>query len=294
MRARFEPDFVSKQVLEARRYYLNLNPPTDSELSLVCGGVERVFSNYVVQRKRFAYYAIEMVVEGSGELRLGSQDFPLAAGVVFSYGPTTPHRIANRGPGSMRKYYVDFIGTQAEALLQETGLLGGQPLRVTQLHEVLDLFEMLDREARCDSDNSDQVCAQLLRLILAKIKQRSFGGSLSLPRAYGTYERIREYIEHNYLQLRTIEEVAQHCDLTPIHLSRLFKRFSSEGAYKYLLRKKMNHAAELLLEEQLLIREVAERLGFSDAFQFSRAFKRIYGLPPTELLESAKRQSKSD
>jgi AraC-like DNA-binding protein len=47
----------------------------------------------------------------------------------------------------------------------------------------------------------------------------------------------------------------------------------------------MNHAAQLL-DTGLLVKETAARLGFADAFQFSRAFKRIHGVPPIHLLAS--------
>ena len=47
--------------------------------------------------------------------------------------------------------------------------------------------------------------------------------------------------------------------------------------------------AELLLDEGLLVKETAARLGFADAFQFSRAFKRVHGVPPTQLLEARRR-----
>ena len=108
-----------------------------------------------------------------------------------------------------------------------------------------------------------------------------------MPRAYATYERIRLHIESHYLRLRTIEAVAAECDVTSIHISRLFRRFGGVGAYRFLLRIRMNHAAELLVAERMLIKDVAERLGFSDAFQFSRAFKRVYGIPPQELIASS-------
>ena len=80
--------------------------------------------------------------------------------------------------------------------------------------------------------------------------------------------------------MRTVEELALECGVTQVHVSRLFQRFAQTGAYQFLLRLKMNDAAELL-DNGLLVKEVAERLGFADAFQFSRAFKRVQGVSPT-------------
>jgi AraC-like DNA-binding protein len=43
---------------------------------------------------------------------------------------------------------------------------------------------------------------------------------------------------------------------------------------------KMNRATELLVDEGMLVKEVAAKLEFADAFHFSRSFKRHYGLSP--------------
>lgn len=45
-----DPDFVSRQTHDARRFYLNLQPRDEQPLSLVCGGVERMDPEYVVDR----------------------------------------------------------------------------------------------------------------------------------------------------------------------------------------------------------------------------------------------------
>lgn len=279
-----KPGFVSDQVSEARRYYLNLNPSPTAPLTVVCGGVERMQADYVVSRERFPYFGIELVAEGQGELTLHDQPFPLSPGIMFAYGPQTPHRIVNRPPDRMRKYYVDVAGRDAEAALTAAGLLQRKPLRVARMHELVELFELLDHEAGGDSSVVGDVCEQVLRLLLVKIRQCSLAEGVVLPRAYATYERVRDYIETHYLSLTTAEAVAAQCDLTPIHLSRLFRRFGGVGVYQFLLRKRMNRAAEMLLEDRMLVKEVADRLGFADAFQFSRAFKRVYGIPPNHLV----------
>ncbi len=136
-----EPAFVSDQVSQARRYYLNLKPLESVPLIVVCGGVEKMRWDYVVSRDLFPYFAIEMVTEGRGELTLAGNAFSLSPGMIFAYGPTTPHRIANHSSQRMRKFYVDFVGRDAERVLIETGLMAGQPLRVTRMHELIELIE---------------------------------------------------------------------------------------------------------------------------------------------------------
>ena len=116
-----------------------------------------------------------------------------------------------------------------------------------------------------------------------KIDQRRLTGSGDLTDAYKTFEEARSLIASRFLEFRTVEEVAAAAGVSSVYLSRLFKRFSGSGAYRFLLRLRMNYAAELLLEHQLKVRAVAAKLDYADAFQFSRAFKRVYGVPPSKL-----------
>ena len=73
-----EPAFVSQQVTEARRYYLNLNPLRKAAFTVVCGGVERMRPEYVVIRRDFPYFAVELVAEGEGTLLLHGRRLHLA------------------------------------------------------------------------------------------------------------------------------------------------------------------------------------------------------------------------
>ncbi|MCO8122463.1 AraC family transcriptional regulator [Stieleria sp. TO1_6] len=281
------PAFVSHQVSEAQRFFLNLNPDSNSRLEVVCGGVERMRPDYVVEREDFPFFALELVAEGRGTLIIHGQQHALSAGSVFAYGPGTVHLIRNNADDPMRKYYLDFVGTCGSKLLRESGLINAagdyQPLSVGALHQLTDLFDMMMRESVEDGAVVHSICEALAEVTLLKIKQLALPPQSDLPQSYATYQRIRRHIEQHYLQLHSIAEVAEQCDVTAVYLSRLFNRFGDCGAYQFLLRRKMNDAAGLLMNEGLLVKDVAKRLKFADAFQFSRAFKRVYGIPPKQL-----------
>ncbi|TWU46247.1 HTH-type transcriptional activator Btr [Rubripirellula tenax] len=278
-----EPAFISRQTVDARRFYLDLDPPLDAPLRVVCGGVERMREDYVVERSDFPYFGIELVTEGSGSLWLDDRHFSLGQGVTFAYGPGIPHRIENVSSPAMRKYYLDVVGTEAKQLLESAGLLSGRPVLIGRQIELTDLWDAIAGEAREHSAISVDVCQMLARILVLKIRQRRITDGKTMPAAYNTYETIRRYIENNYLSVSSIEEVSKGCDVSSIYVSRLFKRYSETGAYQFLLRLRMNHAAEMLIENRLKVQEVADVMGFSDAFQFSRAFKRVYGVAPSRL-----------
>lgn len=285
------PEFVSKQVTDARRFFLNLNPSLDSPLEVVCGGVEKTRPEYIVDRDDFPYVAVEFVTEGEGTLRLGGLDYPLKPGSVFAYGPNTPHTIRSHAEHVMRKYYVDIVGKLAPKFLGETGLTSASngycALTVGRAHELVEVFELLLRNGHNGGPLVRPVCRSIIQLLFLKIQELRFTQEQSMPQAYFTYERVRKWIDENFLRLQSARDIAKECELTPVHLSRLFKRFSDQGAYQYLLRRKMNYAAGLLMNEGLMVKEVAEKMNFGDAFRFSRAFKRVYGVPPTLLTRAS-------
>jgi AraC-like DNA-binding protein len=285
-----EPFFVSQQVTEAARYYLNLNPSGERGLEVVCGGVERMRPEYVVRRTDFPFYALELVVEGEGTLELNGRRSVLEPGVMFAYGPGVAHAIGTHPRHRMRKYYLDFWGSEARELLDASGLGQWRALRVGAVHELTEIFHALGREARGEGALGHALCETLARFLLLKVQQNTVPGARSVPRSFTTYERLRRHIEKHYRRLRTVEDLATECAVTQVHVSRLFQRFARIGAYAFLLRLKMNDAAELL-DDGLLVKEVAERLGFADAFQFSRAFKRVHGVSPGRLHQTRPRGS---
>jgi AraC-like DNA-binding protein len=277
---------VSRQVAEARRYYLNLEPDAVSAFVVVCGGCERLAAEYLVQRDTFPYVAVEFVAEGAGDLHLAGQEYELQPGMVFAYAPGVPHTIRNDARRPMRKYYVDLAGSEVAELLGDLGRW--VPVQVSTPQEIAEIYEMLQREAGGGDAAAGEICGVLARLLLLKIRQRALPYGVAEPRSMAAYERVRRYMEDNYLELRTMEEVAEACHVTPMYLSRLFTRYARVGAYQFLLRLKMNHAAGLLLQRGMLVKQAASELGFSDPFHFSRVFKRIYGVPPEQFIRQSR------
>ncbi|MEI6714416.1 MAG: AraC family transcriptional regulator [Verrucomicrobiota bacterium] len=285
------PTFVSKQVQQARRYFLDLNADAQSPLALVCGGCERVTPDYLIQRNDFPYYCVELIAEGEGEAILNGTKQPLYPGVVFSYGPRVPHTIRTSPEKPMLKYYIDFTGPTALELLKANGLALGTSIHVTPMEEIVDIFESLQRDASSEHPIAGEICLTLLRLLLLKLQERAIPAAASEPRALATYRRARQLLEQNALVWHSADEAASRCGMTPEYLSRLFKKYAHTTPYRFLMRLKMSRAAELLLDANLKVREVSEELGFSDPFHFSRAFKRLYGASPEQFVRRVQRLS---
>lgn len=279
------PDFFSTQVSQARRFYLNLKPSSKTRLAVLCGGVEHCAANYAISRRSFPFYSVEFVAHGSGQLKLKGRSHPLQPGSVFSYGPGIAQEITTEPKRPLVKYFIDFTGRDAVKLLATARLKPGAVASVFPPGEIQPLFDELIRNGRRGTPGAHEICLQLLRGLILKITdaRAPLPGRDTL--AFGTYQHCREHIQNNFLKLRSIEQAAAECHLDDTYLCRLFQRYDHQSPYRWLVRLKMNHAAERLQVPGTLVKQVAEEAGFANQFHFSRVFKSVFGLSPRAMIQ---------
>jgi AraC-like DNA-binding protein len=274
------PEFFSSDVATARRFYLDLNPPKHRPLVVVCGGLEHCMPDYAIRRESFPFFSIEYVARGRGQVRLKGRTFPLQPGRLFSYGPCIPHHITGGDADPLVKYFVDFSGTKATALLRSCGLSTGRVSEIFPANVLQPLFDELIQAGSQTRRDSAILCAKLLECLALRIigAHAPLAGAETL--AFTTYQQCRRHIEQHSLRLRTLEQIAGECHVNNAYLCRLFRRYDQQTPYQYLLRLKMNYAAERLQQPGTLVKQVAAESGFADPFHFSRLFKSVFGLSP--------------
>ncbi|SRR6266545_1102215 len=81
---------------------------------------------------------------------------------------------------------------------------------------------------------------------------------------------------------RTTAEMAEILNLSPSHLRELFKGATGKSLMRYLRDLRMQRAKELLDTSHLRIKEIVTEVGMNNVVPFLRAFKRAYGLTPTQ------------
>jgi len=276
-----DPDFFSKQVLEANRFYLNAHSRKHRTLKVVCGGCEHCQPHYRIDRTNFPFYSIEFVARGKGAVILNGREYSLSAGRVFSYGPGIAHAISSEVEDPLVKYFVDFIGSDAEKMLNRFGLAPGSVAQVASPEVILQILENLIHNGQIDSPYSPLICKAILEQLILKVAETSIIEHSRTATAFYTYQNSREVIQKNFMTLQSLEEIAEECHIDSAYLCRLFKRFDNRSPYQYLMRMKMNLAAQKLQLPNSSVKEIAFELGFSDPFHFSRVFKRIFGIPPS-------------
>jgi AraC-like DNA-binding protein len=278
------PPFVSSQVTSARRFYLDLAPPRRQPLAVVCGGWERCASDFAIDRQSFPYLALEFVAAGRGELQLAGRSCPLGPGSVFAYGPGIAQRIRSETGAPLLKYFVDFTGARGRHLLRLAQLAPGRILTVGAPGEIRSLFDQLIRCGQAAHRVATRTTALILEALLLSLAPAAPAAEAPGRRALATYRRCSAHLEAQFLEISSIEAAAAACHIDGAYLSRLFRRFAGHTPLQYLQKLQMNWAAEKLHASDVLIREIADELGV-DPFQFSRTFKRVQGVSPSDFLK---------
>jgi len=156
----------------------------------------------------------------------------------------------------------------------------GAALQTAAPNEILQLFEDLIGAGLRQTLFSTGICAALTQHMLLRIAETAVPLGTIGTLAFETYQRCRQYIETHYLQLQGLAEVAACCHVDAAYLCRLFGRYDHQSPYQYLTRLKMRAAAQRLQVPGALVKVVADAMGFADPFQFSRTFRRVYGVSP--------------
>jgi len=91
---------------------------------------------------------------------------------------------------------------------------------------------------------------------------------------------VPEIMEANFRFNLSLEEYAKLCHRSLSSFKREFQAHFDESPGKWLLQRRLDYSAKLLLNSQMNVTEIAFESGFEDVSHFSRVFKERFGVPP--------------
>lgn len=96
------------------------------------------------------------------------------------------------------------------------------------------------------------------------------------------FETAVQYIKSNYNKNMTLDEVAAHVYISPYYFSHGFKSFTGMNFMEYLKKVRIEEAKKLLLTSKMSLKNVSKKVGYQDPNYFSRVFKNMVGIPPSD------------
>ena len=212
------------------------------------------------------YYLVHYVFSGRGVLLADGREWPVEEGEMFWIRPeeVTTYRADRKDP-----WHYAWVGFEGGAGWDALALR-----RVIPCPEGRRIFREIADVRKAEVDREAVITGLLVEL---------FGRLSPAPAGAGSrpVQAAQSYMDHNYGEPLSIARLAGYLGLERTYFSALFKRETGLSPKEYLTRRRMERACELLAEQKLTPSEAAVRCGYGDLFQFSKAFKKFTGLPPS-------------
>lgn len=94
--------------------------------------------------------------------------------------------------------------------------------------------------------------------------------------------RVMDYIERNLSDELSLENLAGVANFSPYHFHRIFRAMAGETLFGFILRLRVERAAQLLVSCDKPVTAIALDCGFSGSAAFARSFRDAYGMSPTQ------------
>ena len=95
-------------------------------------------------------------------------------------------------------------------------------------------------------------------------------------------ENVRDYIENHYMEHLSLSGLAEQFFVEPSYLSRKFSQKYNETITTYITRCRMDRAKKLMEDEKNKLEAISFEVGYDDYNYFSRVFRRLEGISPSE------------
>ncbi len=97
--------------------------------------------------------------------------------------------------------------------------------------------------------------------------------------------KVKEYVDNNYVDNITLTSISKSFGISSGYLSVLFSEHTGQNFIDYISNLRIQKAKNLLKSTDMRIYEIADKVGYRDAYYFSAAFKKIVGINPTDYRE---------
>ena len=180
-------------------------------------------------------------------------------------------------------YWVHFTGSDVDLLLDYYGMPKDENVFFTGTSPDYQwLFKQMIQELQLCRVNYEDLLHMNLRHIFLMINRFLKEGTELDSDALNEVERATHYFNENYNQNICIKDYAADRHMSDCWFNRTFKKVTKMTPMQYIIQLRMTNALNLLEHTNYNITQVANAVGYDDAYYFSRLFKKNVGVAPTE------------
>jgi AraC-like DNA-binding protein len=233
-------------------------------------GIDQAVFIYCVMGRGWCRWGDDDLKVGPGELLI------VPPGVAHKYGaderlPWTIHWVHAKG-----SLLLPFLRELEAADQARVVFIGKDPQTVALFEEVLEVAER--GYAFAHLLQAGQALSHLLAVIVRRTRETHREVDDTEQRVAQSIEYLKKHLQRNV----DVKALAKLAGLSPSHYSALFKHRTGYAPIDYLTRLRMHRACQLLDTTNHSVKSVAAMVGYKDQLYFSRVFRAINDVSPSE------------
>ena len=228
------------------------------------------------------------IIKGKHPLYLDSKPYELREGEMMIYAPGAYHESRGRSDasayiisfefsrGSLSEIYNRVITLTPSQRRTYISIMENALACFTRRKENSALHGMIPKDSTSEYELA-RIRAQL-EFFLIDIQ----GKSTEKSRSDADFERVTEYLEEHICENLSLSDIAKGAGMSVSKLKMIMRSKFGGGAVNYFIAMKIEEAKRLIDAGNYNFTEISDLLGFSSLHYFSRLFKKVAGVTPTE------------
>lgn len=250
-------------------------------------------------------WELSYIVKGHGERQIGDSRSPFAEGDMVLVVPNMPHHWVFEEDDEEQRienitiiFDVNFI---AKAFSQIPELEKIKEFYINLRESIVICGETRDKISRlmfCMKGVSEAeriiVLMHILCLIGNEARSVSAGKFLLKQTKEDKLNKAMIYLRCNYKKHFFIKDIADHIGMSEAGFCKFWKKMTGRTFLDCLIEQRISAAKDLFHNPDCLVKEVCFESGFNDVAYFSKTFKRITGMSPSQFRLAANNKKKDD
>ena len=236
--------------------------------------------HYRERRRGCEEYIFFFCVEGEGSIIVEGTEYRLHANEAFCIPKNKSHRYfaSQQSPWSI--FWMHLKGTDIQLYPIEKCQIvrfSGMTAAERMIRHFRELFLVLEETYTL---GNFIYISQVLSVILAETYCREKDNSVIEQNKHVT--AVIKYMHEHLHENLTLERIADEFELSKSYLNVVFQKYTQHAPIDFFTTLKMKEACKYLKATDMFVYEIAQRLGYSDQYHFSKTFKRVMGVSPKQ------------
>lgn len=236
------------------------------------------------------YFELTIVTDGKGVITTNGVPVEVEKGDIYLSLPCESHEIKSDAVSPLKYDFFAFLCVEEqkrEEFWHIAESYYSANSRVIHSERIRNLVSNAIAEVSSAKEYSDELLGCIFREIMIYVI-RSFSKinpekhSSNVTEAEILCYKLMNYIDTHIYSLKSLKELSDFTDYSYGYLSAVFKRTTGNSLSEYYRERKLEAARLLITENRLKSTEIAEMLGYSSVYAFSKAFRGRFYMSPRE------------